>query len=358
MAAFATNPEVESDHFRQAVDGEPKWRHLVEPIEPFLDAVKQRLAEQVTAFDESIAEYVAYALQSQGKQLRPMLLALSGKAAGELNDAHITAAVIVEIVHLATLVHDDVIDGAKIRRGKPTVAANWGNDITVLLGDCLFAHALKLTAGFPTTEVCRAVSSATNTVCAGEIFQTQRQWKFDLTKAEYFKALEMKTGELFALSCELGGYLSGAPAQWRKAFREYGLALGTAYQIYDDCLDLFGKESQAGKSLGTDIAKGKLTLPILLLFERLEKEKASEIRKMIQNWKPDFFKELKEILAEYNIFDSSQDYIASFVNSSKKALSFIGKTGEPLKDIQCLEALMGLADFLFEQSKKLAHQNR
>lgn len=356
MSAFATNPQVESDHFRQAVEGEPKWRHLVEPIEPFLDAVKKRLADQVNAFDESITEYVAYALQSQGKQLRPVLLALSGKAVGELQDEHITAAVIVEIVHLATLVHDDVIDGAKIRRGKPTVAANWGNDITVLLGDCLFAHALKLTSTFPTTEVCRAVSSATNTVCAGEIFQTQRQWKFDFTKAEYFKALEMKTGELFALSCELGGYLSGAPLEWRNLFREYGLALGTAYQIYDDCLDLFGKESQAGKSLGTDIAKGKLTLPILLLFEKLDKEKTLRLRKMIQNWQPSYFPELKSTLAEHNIFESSQDYISSFINKSKKALNSINKSGTSRSSNQCFAALTGLADFLFEQSKKLAPQ--
>ncbi|HON07827.1 MAG TPA: polyprenyl synthetase family protein [Verrucomicrobiota bacterium] len=353
MSAFATNPEIVSDQLRQAVDKTSAWVQLIEPIVPFLENVNKRLAEQVNAFDSSITNYVAYALQSQGKQLRPVLLALSGKSIGELEDPHITAAVIVEMVHLATLVHDDVIDGAKIRRGKPTVATNWGNDITVLLGDCLFAHALKLTSGYPTTEVCRAVSSATNTVCAGEIFQTQRQWQFNFSKAEYFKAIEMKTGELFALSCELGVYLSGGNQKCRRGFREFGLALGTAYQIYDDCLDLFGTESKAGKSLGTDIAKGKLTLPIILLFETLEPVKAAELRKHLKNLDNHYFAELQNLLKQNHILEKSQEYISTFINKSKESLAPILK-GAAVVNPGCISALIKLSDFLLEQTESLA----
>src|SRR5579871_1660692 len=151
------------------------------------------------------------------------------------------------MVHLATLVHDDVMDEAEIRRGRLTLAANWGNEIAVLVGDCLFAHALKLAASFPTPEVCRAVAAATNTVCTGEIRQTQQRRNLELNRAEYFSILQMKTAELFALSCELGAALSGGSASDRAALRRYGLALGTAYQIYDDCLDLFGSEAAVGK---------------------------------------------------------------------------------------------------------------
>src|SRR5206468_395058 len=219
------------------------------------------------SFDPQIAGYAEYALTNQGKQLRPALLALSAGATGKVNDSHVLAAVVVEMVHLATLVHDDVMDEAKLRRGRPTMAAQWGNEISVLLGDCLFAHALKLAASFPTTEICRAVSAATNTVCSGEILQTQRRKSFELSRAEYFQLIQMKTGELFALSCDLGAYLSGAGALQRSALRQYGLAIGTAYQVYDDCLDLFGSETVVGKSLGTDLAKGKLTLPMLLALE-------------------------------------------------------------------------------------------
>ena len=136
-------------------------------------------------------------------------MALTANALGSVNDAHVTVAVIIEMVHLATLVHDDVMDEAEIRRGRLTLAANWGNEIAVLFGDCLFAQALKLAASFPTPEVCRAVAMATNTVCSGEILQTQHRRDFQFTRENYFKVLEMKTAELFALSCELAACLSG-----------------------------------------------------------------------------------------------------------------------------------------------------
>src|SRR5213078_1487562 len=243
------------------------WKQIVEPVEPFLEAVARRLAEQVQTFDPDIASYAQYALTNQGKQLRPALVALSAGSVGRPNDNLITVAVIIEMVHLATLVHDDVMDEAVLRRQRPTLAANWGNQISVLLGDCLFAHALKLAAGFPTTEICRAVSAATKTVCSGEILQTHRRRRFELSREEYFKVIEMKTAELFALSCDLGAWLCGATPTERAALGRFGLALGTAYQVCDDCLDLFGAERFVGKSLGTYVTNGKLTLPVLLALE-------------------------------------------------------------------------------------------
>src|SRR5437867_446090 len=224
------------------------WKQVIGAIDPFLQAVARRSAEQIKAFDGEIAAYAEYALTGQGKQLRPALVALSAGATGQWNDSHVTVAVIIEMVHLATLVHDDVMDEAEIRRGRLTLAANWGNEIAVLFGDCLFAHALKLAAGFPTPEICRAVAMATNTVCSGEILQTQQRRNFQFSQPEYFKVLEMKTAELFALSCELSACLSGTTPGARLALRQFGLAFGTAYQGYDDCVDLFGSEAAAGKS--------------------------------------------------------------------------------------------------------------
>src|SRR5512137_31746 len=209
------------------------WRKIIEPVEPFLEAVGDRLAKQVAAFDPDISRYADYALNGQGKHLRAALVALTAKALGKVTDAHVTVAVIIELVHLATLVHDDVIDEADIRRGRPTLAANWSNEIAVLFGDCLFAHALKLAASFPTPDVCRAVAMATNTVCTGEILQIQHRGDFRFSREKYFKVLEMKTAELFALSCELSAGLSGASPEWRAALRRFGTAFGTAYQVYD-----------------------------------------------------------------------------------------------------------------------------
>src|SRR5438552_5233684 len=260
------------------------WKQIIDPVEPFLTAVNQRLSEQVDAFDPAIAPYADYAINGEGKHLRPALVALTANALGKVSDAHVTVAVIIEMVHLATLVHDDVMDEAEIRRGRLTLAASWGNETAVLFGDCLFAQALKLAAGFPTPEVCRAVAMATNTVCSGEILQTQHRRDLEFTREKYLKAIEMKTAELFALSCELSACLSGIAPGVRLALRQFGLAFGTAYQVYDDCVDLFGSEAAAGKSLGTDLAKGKLTLPVLLLWERAGAADRANLQELVQVW--------------------------------------------------------------------------
>ena len=281
------------------------WRQIVEPAEPFLEAVHLRLKKQIKEFDQGIEGYAEYALTGQGKQLRPLLVALSAEAGGKLNDDHVTVAVIIEMVHLATLVHDDVMDEAEIRRGRRTLAANWGNEIAVLLGDCLFAHALKLAASFPTPEICRAVASATNTVCSGEILQTRQRSNFQLALADYHKILEMKTAELFSLSCDLGALLGGATASRRTALREFGRRLGLAYQMYDDCVDIFGSEASSGKTLGTDLMKGKLTLPVLLLRERASDLERAELEALIRDWQPSEMPQLRSLLARHDILKES-----------------------------------------------------
>src|SRR5471032_507132 len=262
------------------------WKQIVEHVEPFLQAVNQRLIQQAHEFDPQVVPYAQHALNGSGKHMRPTLVALAANSIGKISDAHVTAAVIIEMVHLATLVHDDVMDEAEIRRGKLTLAANWGNEIAVLFGDCLFAQALKLASNFPTTEVCRAVAMATNTVCTGEILQTQHRRNFELSRREYFRVIEMKTAELFTLSCDLAAFLGNAKTDQRAALRQFGAAFGTAYQVYDDCVDLFGSETVAGKSLGTDLAKGKLTWPVLLAWERASAADRTKLEGLIQNWQP------------------------------------------------------------------------
>jgi len=326
------------------------WKSIVEPMGPFLQQVSSRLSEQVHAFEPQIATFAAEALQSQGKQLRPVLVGLSGRALGELTDAHITVAVIIEMVHLATLVHDDVLDEAQVRRGQPTLAAHWGNDISVLVGDCLFAHALKLAASFPTTDVCRAVAASTNTVCAGEILQTRQRRNFHFTQQEYFKVVGMKTGELFALSCDLGAYLGRATSPQRDALRAYGMALGTAYQVYDDCVDLFASEAQARKSLGTDLAKGKLTLPVLLLLERLEPQERKKVQEWIEHWQPERLHKLLHLMARHQALPDSQTAIRQRLQEAKQHLRLL----PPSTSRQGLE---GLADLLEQQAAALQNSD-
>ncbi len=339
-----------SNPVASALDINLAWKHIITPAEPFLKAVIERLHDQISEFERDIAVYAEYALTNQGKQLRPALVALSGGATGKVGDPHVMVAVIIEMVHLATLVHDDVMDEARIRRSRPTLAANWGNEISVLLGDCLFAHALKLAAGFPTTEICRAVAAATNTVCSGEILQTQRRRNFELSRAEYFKVLQMKTGELFALSCDLGAYLSGASVAQRSALRQYGMAIGTAYQVYDDCLDLFGSEAAVGKSLGTDMAKGKLTLPLLLALERTSPVERKQIQSMVVDWKAEYLGDLVEILRKHQTLEDSQQSVIQHLDAARAHLSV-------LPDSESAVGLSGLVDYLAHQTMALGNHS-
>jgi len=319
---FATESKVVCASIANAPDADPScdWKQIITPVEPFLAEVGQRLTQQVKAFDPNLAHYADYALSGQGKHLRAALVGLTAKALGKVNDAHISVAVIIELVHLATLVHDDVIDEADIRRGRPTLAANWSNEIAVLFGDCLFAHALKLAASFPTPEICKAVATATNTVCSGELLQIQRRRDFSFNRQEYFKVLEMKTAELFALSCELGAGLSITGAEHRATLRRFGMAFGTAYQLYDDCVDLFGSEAAAGKSLGTDAAKGKLTLPVLLLWENASAADRECLRALVQEWQPGSAKRLWSLLAKYEALKSSLQVFHQYLEAGREAL--------------------------------------
>ena len=242
-------------------------KEILSLVQPHLRKVDEAIQVQAGQFEPAIAGYVAYALESSGKRLRPALALLVGGATGGIAQSHVDLAVIVEMIHLATLVHDDIMDGADTRRGQPTPNARWGNAITVLLGDCLFAHALDLSTNFENPETSRKIARAANAVCTGEIMQTQRRFDLNLTHAEYFKIIEMKTAALFGCAAELGASLSGCPLELVQAMKQFGLKLGTAYQVYDDCLDMAGDESQAGKTLGTDLQKGKLTLPVLNLLQ-------------------------------------------------------------------------------------------
>jgi octaprenyl-diphosphate synthase len=322
------------------------WKQIIEPVEPFLEAVSRRLAEQVQSFDPEIAPYADQALNGQGKHLRPALVALTASALGKPTDSHITVALIIEMVHLATLVHDDVMDEAEIRRGRATLAANCGNETAVLFGDCLFAQALKLAASFPTPEICRAVAMATNTVCSGEILQTQHRRDFSFTQQQYFKVIEMKTAELFALSADLSACLSQASTEHRNALRQFGLAFGTAYQVYDDCVDLFGSEAHAGKSLGTDLAKGKLTLPVLLIWERATVADRAELQDIVDSWKTSSVKQMTELLSKYDTLSSSLEIIHQYLERARQIIKALpashGRAG-----------LLGLTAHLARQTNAL-----
>ncbi|MBT6450926.1 MAG: polyprenyl synthetase family protein [Verrucomicrobiales bacterium] len=307
----------------------PDWQALCEPVQPFLDEVTGQLQAEVETFDPQIVTFVQYALGSQGKQLRPLLVALSGRASGGLNAEHARAAVIVEMIHLATLVHDDVVDGAEVRRSRPTLAANWGNKVSVLAGDCLFAEALQLAANMPTQSVCGLVARAAKAVCTGEIRQTLQRGNFQLQQTEYFELVGMKTAELFALACALGARLASAKPAAETALREYGEQLGTAYQIYDDCVDVFGAEAIAGKTLGTDLATGKATLPVLLALENTDDAGRKAWLAMLKDGEAQA-EAIRERLVSDDIPAACRDVVTGYISNAKAAVEDLPTGSEPL----------------------------
>lgn len=323
------------------------WKEIAEPVSPFLASVREFLEAQVATFEDEVAEGARYALSAGGKQLRPVLVALSARAVGELNSQHVSAAAIVELVHIATLVHDDVIDAASTRRQRPTVASQFGNQTAVLLGDALFAHALKLAAGFPTTEVCRIVAGATKAVCSGEILQTLGRGRLDQPLENYFRIIELKTAELFALSCELGALLASASPACRAALRRFGMRFGTAYQLFDDCLDVFGDERLAGKTLGTDLANGKPTLPLLLAHQHASAAERRLLEGMIDSPDREAAAGARPVLARTEAAARCREFVESHLEGAREALEPLNGSGET-------SGLRDLTRYLGAQCSRLA----
>ena len=260
---------------------------LFQRVGPQMGALDRFMREQVERFEPEIRQMAAYCLDTTGKRLRPTLVFVCGwQGEGVVSDDLVRAAGVVEMVHLATLVHDDIMDRAEIRRNRRTASREFGPDAAVLLGDALFSQALHVAAQFPTTEVCRLVSESTRKVCSGEIMQTLRRRDTNITLAEYRRMIDLKTAELFRVSCFLGARLSGNEPAFAAAADHFGHHLGIAYQIYDDLVDFVGEEQRIGKTLGTDLATGKLTLPLMLLLERVSAEERALMVAAMQGGQP------------------------------------------------------------------------
>ena len=250
-------------------------------------ALDRFMQEQVASFEPEIRPMASYCLETSGKRLRPSLVFFAGwRGENHVDDTLVRAAGVVEMVHLATLVHDDIMDRADLRRNRGTATREFGPDAAVLLGDALFAQALHIASQFPTTEVCRLVSESTRKVCSGEIMQTLHRRDLSVTRDDYWRVIDLKTAELFRASCFLGARLAGYGPEFVAAANDFGRHLGIAYQIYDDLVDFLGEEKNIGKTLGTDLASGKLTLPLMLLLEKLAPADRAEVIAALQGSKP------------------------------------------------------------------------
>jgi octaprenyl-diphosphate synthase len=282
----------------------------------------RHLHGQLAAFEPEIRSMAEYCIDTSGKRIRPALVFLCGwRGPGAVAPELVRVAAVVELVHLATLVHDDIMDEADIRRSRRTAARHYGSNAAVLLGDALFAHALHLATQFPTTEVCAAVSESTRRVCAGEIVQTLHRGSTAVTRTDYLRIVDLKTAELFRVSCLLGARLGGREPDFVDAASHFGRRLGIAYQIFDDLVDFFGEEQRIGKTLGTDFASGKVTLPLLILFERLPAAEAAALAQEIAGKRPPQAELRLRQMEELQVFLEVAAAVRAEVAAAREALS-------------------------------------
>ncbi len=242
---------------------------------------EQILADELRSENSYVSDILQHSTRFRGKRLRPMLLLLTAKACGGIKHDHKVLAAVVEMIHLATLVHDDVLDEAATRRHVATVNARWNNETSVLFGDYLFTHSFHLASSLPTTYGCRCIGRSTNIVCEGELSQIKERGNLGLTEETYFKIIDGKTAELTALCGHLGAFFACADEATTAAMEQYGRSLGLAFQIADDVLDLMGDEKKTGKTLGSDLDKQKLTLPLIRLLATASEPDATEIRRLL-----------------------------------------------------------------------------
>lgn len=320
------------------------FAEVYQPVKPYLDDLDIFLQSQVTELEPEIQEHVRYVFGHSGKRLRPMLVAYSGwEGPGENSKENlIKLGSVIELVHLATLVHDDILDEADTRHRQETAAKKFGPAAAVLIGDVLFSHALKLAAEFSTNEICRSVAQATARVCAGEIAQTYQRGEVNYSREFYFRVIQLKTAELFEVACRLGAKVAGYSEEFSEAAGLFGRHLGIAYQIFDDLVDLYADESMIGKTLGTDIEKGKFTLPLLLLLEKLPTDESDALMTRFKAGDKSVAADFTSRLHDFPIFE---EVVAEFEGQLAKATDAVA----PFESLPPVEAMQKIAELVRAQ---------
>ncbi|MDP2433049.1 MAG: octaprenyl diphosphate synthase [Pseudomonadota bacterium] len=296
--------------------------------------IRARLHSEV-ALVQQVSEYI---IHSGGKRLRPALVVLSAKAMGHMGVQHHELAAVVEFIHTATLLHDDVVDASSLRRGRDTANALFGNAASVLVGDFLYSRAFQMMVSLHSMRVMDVLSDATNIIAEGEVLQLMNCNDPDIDEAAYLRVIRYKTAKLFEAAGRLGAIIQGAPREQEDALGDYGMHLGTAFQIIDDVLDYSGSSDVIGKNVGDDLAEGKPTLPLLFAMKHGTPEQAEVIRNAITQGDASRFDEILAIVQSTGALDHARRQAESEADLARNALSAI-------PDSQYKTALLELSAF-------------
>ncbi len=260
------------------MSSDARLQALLAPVETGMGRMREELNTLLRADTPAVSDMVDHLVRFRGKQLRAALVLLAGEATGNFTDEHPAVAAIVELIHLATLVHDDVLDGAEVRRRVASVNQRWDNQVAVLLGDFLYARAFQRSTELSSRLCSAKLSSTTQVICAGEIDQAAGRWDFEMTQERYETIAGAKTAALYSAAAELGARYPGGREEVGYELGRFGWEIGLAFQLIDDLLDVVGDESVVGKTVGNDVDDGKVTLPVLHTYARADEPVRARIR--------------------------------------------------------------------------------
>ena len=310
-----------------------------------LKLVEEHISEMFRNENPLVQAIGHYLLNSGGKRLRPLFLLLSARLSGNTGADNIALAGIVEVIHTASLLHDDVVDKAELRRGEPSANAIWGNAAVVLAGDYLYSNALKYALTFAEIRIIKALSSAITQMTEGELLQLNRSGDINITEDEYLRVVSAKTGALFSEACRVGAILGGVDAAREEALAQYGMNVGIAFQMVDDMLDYVARQDDLGKRLGKDLQEGKITLPLIYLLKAVNATERAEIKEVVEGDATD--EDLKLILAlieRYGVLDDATAHAASVVARAKSSLDVFADSEEK-------SLLMDIAEYSLYREK-------
>lgn len=279
--------------------------------------IHQQLVSNVPMV-EKIAEYI---ISSGGKRLRPMIVLLAAGLQGNISQRHHELATVIEFLHTATLLHDDVVDTSEMRRGRPTANAQWGNAASVLVGDFLYARSFELLVNIGHLDVMAALSGTTRKIAEGEVMQLTNVRNPDLTETQYMNVIEGKTAILFKACGQCAGLISSASAEQVEALATYGLKLGLAFQLMDDVLDYSGEAEKLGKNVGDDLAEGKTTLPVIHALQLANEEQKKLIRNAIRKGGLEHLSEIQRLFRSFGSLDYTISKARACVIEAKQALA-------------------------------------
>lgn len=321
------------------------FEKVFELYEPELRIVEDRLKDLFRSNVSPIPLIGKYLIDSGGKRIRPLLLILSAEIAGYKGDVRLTLAGIIESIHTASLLHDDVIDGADIRRGRSPAHSIWGNQVVILVGDFLYSNALKRAVMQKSQRIMETLSEATTRMTEGEILQLVKTGDPDIAEEEYIDIISAKTGALISAACRIGAILGSLPEDMENALASFGLRTGIAFQMADDILDYMADEGELGKRLGKDLKEGKITLPLIYLLKTTSNTEAEEVRAIIKSGSTKGgLKKIRDLFKKYNVVELSFKKAEHIVSDAKADLAVFS-------DSPAKKALFAIADYTLLRGK-------